>query len=110
MSDALGDLGGLGGLGTYERLLSSRLQNSRVFFSQNRFCRAPNADAIFLRKAREELFAVVVVFFSLSQVSLSVFTLIPDLPLDARARVGLNQSKNTSFLAVYLSREETLVS
>ena len=53
----------LGGLGRYERLLSSKLQNSRVFFSKS-VCRARSGDALFSRKAREDFFAVVVVFFA----------------------------------------------
>ena len=80
------------------------------FFLKIGFAERQTPMRYFCAKREKNFLLLSLYFFSLSQVSLSVFTLIPDLPFDARARVGLNQSKNTSFLAVYLSREETLVS
>lgn len=42
----------------------------------------------YFRAKREKNFLLLLLYFSsLSEVSLSVFTLIPDLPFDARARV-----------------------
>ena len=64
----------------------------------------------YFRAKREKNFLLLLLYFSsLSEVSLSVFTLIPDLPFDARALI-FNQNKKTSCFAVYLLREETLVS
>ena len=80
------------------------------FFSQNPFCRARSGDALFSRKAREEFFAVVVVFFaSLWNLTLRFYPHSRPSLWRARALI-LNQSKNTSCFAVYLSREEILVS
>lgn len=77
----------LGGLGRYERLLSSKLQNSRGFFLKIRFAEREVAMRYF-RAKREKNFLLLLLYFSpLSEISLSVFTLIPDLPFDVRARV-----------------------
>ena len=42
----------------------------------------------YFRAKREKNFLLLLLYFSpLSEISLSVFTLIPDLPFDVRARV-----------------------
>ena len=79
----------LGGLGRYERLLSSKLQNSRVFFSKSVLQTKEREVAMrYFRAKCEKNFLLLLLYFSpLSEISLSVFTLIPDLPFDVRARV-----------------------
>ena len=77
----------LGGLGRYERLLSSKLQNSRVFFLKIRFAEREEAMRYFRAKCEKNFLLLLLYFSPLSEISLSVFTLIPDLPFDVRARV-----------------------
>ena len=52
----------------------------------------------YFRAKREKNFLLLLLYFSpLSQVSLSVFTLIPDLPFDARARALILNLKMSCF-------------
>ena len=63
-------------------------------FSQNPFCRARSGDALFWRKAREEFFAVVVVFFaSLWNLTLRFYPHSRPSLWRARARWFLTKAK-----------------
>ena len=83
----------LGGLGRYERLLSSKLQNSRVFFSKSVLQSAKWRCVIFAQSARE-FFAVVVVFFaSLWNLTLRFYPHSRPSLWRARARWFLTKAK-----------------
>ena len=100
----------LGGRGRYERLLSSKLQNSRGFFSKSVLPSAKWRCVILAQSARI-IFCCCCCIFRLSLKSHSPsLPSFQTFPLTCARALILNQSKNTSCFAVYLSREETLVS